>query len=435
MIDWSFIVCGDWAPFDGLDVALLASPSEFYSDLLPILQDTDLAIVNLEGVLLDEDLPSIIKDGITIRLPTCLTVGLTAVPFQLVCLANNHSLDFGNKGLISTKKNLDRNGILSIGAGLSQDEISNPQIFSFGKTKMAIINTAEGEEGRFGNEIPGVAPVELHFLRSQISSLKTQVDIVTVIVHAGREHLPVPAIYVRDAYRGLADAGADIIIGHHPHVPQGIEKYKNSIIAYSLGNFVMGINSPIELHRLGYFIKVYFHGNEMTSFEIWPYQIERDKVRLLQDEKKDHFLKQLDELSDIIINEDSLKSIWLAYMDRWLISQGIPELLDNIVILGGLSKTLEAILKRILLFHQSPGLINRLIRSILLRCILFLENRGFTINNKSNQIMKASAILRNRFDTKAHQELYLVALKKLMDGDMGKAPIWAYQKLDEWKVF
>jgi len=343
--EWSLVVCGDWAPRFGQEQVIAEDPLGFYGDLLPIMQETDLAVVNLECILTGDDLQHIVKDGIAIQVPTSAIVGLSIVPFHLACLANNHTFDYGVEGLARTQELLERHHIQSVGAGLCAEEAERARIFQFGNTRLAVVNVAEGEEGRSASGGPGVASLDLSRLRGQLSSLRTQADVLVVVVHAGREHLPIPAPYIQAIYHSLVDAGADLVVGHHPHVPQGIQLYNGTPIAYSLGNFALWARVPMEYHRLGYFLRARFRGSELSVLEIWPYRIGLDGLRLLTGEQLARFLQELEELSTLIADEDRLVDVWNAYADSWFVSLGMQELADGIALLGGEALLVQSMLK------------------------------------------------------------------------------------------
>jgi poly-gamma-glutamate synthesis protein (capsule biosynthesis protein) len=435
--EWSVAVCGDWAPMFGHTSAIVQNPSKFYGDLLPILQDANLRVLNLECIITDNDLVPIIKDGETIAVPSSTIKGLTNVPFDLACMANNHTFDFAEEGLFNTLEFLKNKNIKTIGAGLCQEEVEKPAFFNFGKTRVAFVNVAEGEEASSENKNAGVASLNLSRLGSQLPALKEQVDVLIVVVHAGREYLPVPAPYIRDIYRDLIDMGADLVIGHHPHVPQGIESYNSGVIVYSLGNFAFFMDTPAKLHRLGYFIKANFCGAELRAIEIWPYKINSNGLCLLEGTALASFLTNLNSLSDLIKDDDCLISLWNAYADKWLSKVGLEELVFSIVLLVNPNLLIKSILKKGLLHFNKECITHSLARRIIWRLINYLEHRpGSVTTQLQKKAMKQGAsILRNRFDTLAHKELYLTALQRVMEGKFNQGPAWANNLLLKWEVF
>lgn len=438
--EWSMVVCGDWAPLLDHVQAVRHSPAGFYGDLLPVLRDAELAVVNLENVLLDDALQPLVKDGEVMCAPTSAIHGLTGVPFHLACLANNHALDYGREGLTRTMELLAQQGIQCLGAGLSAEAAEAAKIFERGLTRLAVVNVAEGEEARSVDGGPGAASLDLVRLQSQLASLRNQADVVVVIAHAGREHLPIPAPHIRNLYRSLAEAGADLVIGHHPHVPQGIEYYQGTLIAYSLGNFAFLMESPMEYHRLGYFLKIRFCGPRVSCVEIWPYHISREGLRLVTGERLQRFLTELKDLSALVTNEAHLTDVWEAYADRWLAVSGLQELADSIGAMGARGLLAQSILKASLSQFEGRGLINHVARGVIWRTIHWLERGKGPMLWQSgswpqSSVKSGAAILRNRFDTPSHRELYLTALQRVMDNKAGQAPKWADQLLQDWKIF
>jgi hypothetical protein len=438
--EWSIVLCGDWAPILGQLSAIVENPAGFYGDLLPILRDSQLAVFNLEGVLTDQNLTPIVKDGELIRLPTNSIAGLSIVPFHLACLANNHIFDYGHEGLRQTLKLLQQHDIQAVGAGLGPQQAEEARIFEFGETRLAILNVAEGEEAKSVNERGGVASLNLLHLQERLSSLRPEVDILVVVLHAGREYLPVPAPYVRSFCHALVDAGANLVVGHHPHVPQGIEIYNGTPIAYSLGNFAFFMDTSVDYHQLGYFIKARFQGARFKALEIWPYRIELNGLTLLTGDQRESFLAALSELSALAADDQRSEDIWNAYADSWLTSLGVQEMAENVAMLGNGALMTASTLRATLGRYNENRFTHRLARRALWLGINWLDQRARSQQSlaelgKSDRARRGAAILRNRFDTQAHRRLYLTALRRVMDGMVGQAPDWAYRLLNDWQVF
>jgi len=164
---------------------------------------------------------------------------------DVVTLANNHVFDYGPEGLLDTIHYLDSIGVKHVGAGGNLSDARRPVVFEIKHLRVGLL-------GYFGNGAfaatstqPGVAPRVKEMLRSDIQALKQieKVDYAVVNVHWGLEKSLYPQEWQIDLAHFAVDAGADLVVGHHSHVLQGVEKYKNSVIAYSLGNFLFGGNS------------------------------------------------------------------------------------------------------------------------------------------------------------------------------------------------
>jgi hypothetical protein len=432
---WSITVCGDWAPQPGRHQETIADdPISYYGDLLPVLRRADFTLVNLECPIVERPAQVIVKDGDTMYAPPQTIAGLTAIPFSVACLANNHILDAGAAGLRETMDLLQRHGIATVGAGECAAEAERPLIMPIGDVSLALLNVAEGEEARAAGSGAGAASLDLERVTGQIRCLRTQADVVMVIVHAGREYLPVPAPHIQRAYRALIDAGADLVVGHHPHVPQGIELHCGKPIAYSLGNFAFDMDTPPVLHRRGYDFNADFRGRELVQFDIHPYEIREDGLRLLNSVPRSEFLIQLGMLSEIAADTDRLEQIWDAYSDRWLRSSGTQELIDSVAEMVGCAPLMRACLWRFATRFTGKGVTDRALRRALWNAIGRLD-RHIEQSELNQDSTRAAAVLRNRFDTTSHRELYLTALERVMNRRSGQSAERDEAFLAEAEVF
>lgn len=174
--------------------------------------------------------------------------GLVFAGFDVLSLANNHIWDWGSDALSDTIDILKENAIVSVGAGRNAEEANRPAIIMKGDRRIiffAYTNLyppslyAEGDR-------PGVSDFKEEKIAEYIRNETTHSDIVVVSMHWGNEYESLANEEQKRISRALIDAGADIIVGHHPHVSQEIERYKEGWIAYSLGNFVFDQNFSEE---------------------------------------------------------------------------------------------------------------------------------------------------------------------------------------------
>ncbi|MFY0608373.1 MAG: CapA family protein [Cyclobacteriaceae bacterium] len=206
------------------------------------LSEADITFGNLEGTVLDgEGDPKKCSNPAAcylFKMPTRLTSNLVDCGFDLLSLANNHANDFGLEGRISTQKTLD-----SIGVAYAGSTETPFVITKIGHLKVGFIGFApnKGTVGFY----------DIEYARNTVAHLDTLSDIVIVSIHGGAEgaknmHVTRETEYYYGENRGniydfshqMIDMGADVILGHGPHVVRGIELYKNRLIAYSLGNFL-----------------------------------------------------------------------------------------------------------------------------------------------------------------------------------------------------
>lgn len=184
----------------------------------------------------------------TFRLPPEKVSLFTEMSIDGVTLANNHALDFGQEALLDTCQILDDAGILHTGAGASLDEAKKAFSVEWNQKKIAFIGATRVipvADWAAGKNHPGMlATYNPTVLVNEIQSLSETQDLVIVFVHWGIEREEMPEAYQRELAKQYIDAGADLVIGSHPHVLQGIEFYKGTPIVYSLGNFVFGSSIP-----------------------------------------------------------------------------------------------------------------------------------------------------------------------------------------------
>ncbi len=248
----------------------------------PFLRDADITFGNLEGVLLDEGEPEksclLPENCYLFRSPSHYVNYLSEAGFDVMSLANNHARDFGEAGLHASMTTLASAGIRHSGP---HGDVASWDVKG---RRVALI--------AFAPFIGSHDMLDEDKARELVDELSQQHDIVIVSVHAGAEgpesmHIP----FAKELYRGedrgdvnrfarvVIDAGADLVVGHGPHVPRALHLYRGRMIAYSLGNFCTfwGISvdearglAPIlrvELDQQGRFLQ-----GQITSFlQVRPY--------------------------------------------------------------------------------------------------------------------------------------------------------------------
>lgn len=194
-----------------------------FKNMLPLFENDDLTMINFEGVLQDSEKGQ--RKGLPyhFRGPEAYAAILNEASIESVNLGNNHSNDYGAKGLLSTKEALTAHGV-----GFCVDR----DIYYFEKdgVKVAVLGFFKANFN-----------LNRNWVKDAIPALRDEgVDFVVVHLHSGDEYSLKHSRVSQSIARRLIDLGADLVIGHHPHVIQGIEVYKNRTILYSLGNFSFG---------------------------------------------------------------------------------------------------------------------------------------------------------------------------------------------------
>lgn len=233
-----------------------------------ILKSADLAFGNLEGPISDSGQ----KQGsiYSFRFKPQVIEGLKFAGFDVLSLANNHILDYGREALEDTISILKENNIIPIGAGENYLEANNPIIKEINGVKIAFLGYAlmNPKSYEASKDYSGISSFELERVKNEVKMLKTLdiTDIVIVSFHWGEEYQTRSNKTQQEIGRALAEAGADLIIGHHPHIVQELERYKNSWIAYSLGNFIFDQNFSDETMN-GLMLKVEIQDKKIKNIE------------------------------------------------------------------------------------------------------------------------------------------------------------------------
>jgi hypothetical protein len=215
------ILAGDWAPGNKrVDMAL----------------PRGVVLANLEGPVLPPAHSVIAVPKVGPSLFSCeLPNGVQQFIFSL---ANNHTMDYGVRGLEATLKLLDQRGFKACGAGKDVLDARRPIIVEYNGVQVGIIACCEAQFGVARHNQAGVAEFG-PWVYEAVRDLREKVDAVIVSVHAAVEDSPWPSPYIQELYRSYIDAGATVVHGHHAHVPQGYEEYGKGVIFYGMGNFAV----------------------------------------------------------------------------------------------------------------------------------------------------------------------------------------------------
>lgn len=209
-------------------------------------QKSDAVVVNLECPLTDTVSP--VNKRYIFRANADWAEDLRKVGITHAALANNHTNDQGRRGLQATYQHLTEAGIVPLGYGSSYEEQSEPVLITKGKVQVAVFNAVMMalENWHYIEEKPGVCQPSPEHLVQTIADYREQhpdTRIVTVL-HWGVEFNSFPSMNQRLLAGRLAEAGVDAIIGHHPHVVQPVDTIGQTLVCYSLGNFVFDQHPP-----------------------------------------------------------------------------------------------------------------------------------------------------------------------------------------------
>ena len=207
-----------------------------------ILKQARIVFANLEGPLTDAGTAEAAKQYVFRSPPDKVAPALARAGFKVVSLANNHTLDYGPEGLEDTRAALKKAGIRYAGAGRNDTEARQPVHMMAGGVTVAFLaySLTFPEEFWAGPDKPGTAFGHERHVRADVATARHTADIVVVSFHWGQEGKTGLRDYQVQLAHAAIDAGASAVLGHHPHVLQGVEHYKDGVILYSLGNFAFG---------------------------------------------------------------------------------------------------------------------------------------------------------------------------------------------------
>ena len=231
---------GDIAFNGGYDeIAGTERANSIFANVREQLQ-ADLLIGNLEAVLI-ADRPRNPPWRFCMRGAPAFAEILARSGFKVLSLAGNHTMDYGWDAVAETVAACTRVGILTPGVGKNETEARQPALLKIKGKKVAVLSYCSIHVGIHlyaTADKPGVAPGREEAVVEDVRKAKVENDIVIVCLHWGDEYVRYPKPAQRDLAKKALEAGADAVLGHHPHVLQGMERAGNGFIAYSLGNFV-----------------------------------------------------------------------------------------------------------------------------------------------------------------------------------------------------
>mgnify|MGYP003440296470 CR=1 FL=1 len=237
-------------------------PLEYIKKDLSLLSGHDVFIVNLEGPIITMDRALCQQKAYNFQFAPDTTDRLKSIGVNMVTIANNHSYDCLKKGFESTKENLEKAGI---------DYMGDSEL-----EKSFVIKEIKGLPAQAGKKIAFVGidetvqVVPLSSFYPLIKKLDSENDLVVINIHWGKEYELLSNQNQQDIAHRLIDEGADVIFGHHPHVIQEVEVYKNKAIFYSLGNFVFDQNFGDT--TVGFGVGAEFQ-EDKTVFNLFPFNV------------------------------------------------------------------------------------------------------------------------------------------------------------------
>lgn len=274
-----------------------------YDEVREVIQGADLAIGTLNATI--SDYPP--RTGCV---PTYVLVGgsenadaLQRAGFDLMSVATNHIKNCGlnncgDRAFQDTMENLNRVGILPIGAGNNLQEALQPVVVDINGVRFGFVSLGQLEPIAFASEdTPGIAVLTEGNLRDAIQEARKVSDVVIVMPHWGPEDVPMPNWSQLDLARVAVEAGADLVVGNHTHVVQAIEEVDGVPVFYGLGNFVFDQNWDLQ-HQQGVILIVSFSDSELLDYQLIPTHVDFDgRVHIADQQEAAQILDRIAEVS------------------------------------------------------------------------------------------------------------------------------------------
>jgi poly-gamma-glutamate capsule biosynthesis protein CapA/YwtB (metallophosphatase superfamily) len=257
-------------------------PASPLRDLAPVLRSADIAFVNLEAPFSDRG--KLMEHGMIFKAEPEMVAALETAGVAIVSTANNHSRDCGRYGVEFTLSWLSEHGILTVGTAATAEaahagtviEVKaerDPLRFGF------LAYTFDQSNGNYKDVDDRIATMDIPTMQADLARLLDRADVAIVSMHAGTEYHPQPNPQQIEFARSAIDAGARVVVGHHPHVTQPWERRGKGVIFYSLGNLVFDQFQRTETQH-GALAEVVFSGKTLESAALLPVDIVQTAPRL-----------------------------------------------------------------------------------------------------------------------------------------------------------
>ncbi|MCA9995298.1 MAG: CapA family protein [Anaerolineales bacterium] len=233
-----------------LNLGNLAYP---FADIADELKQADYTVGNMESAL--GSVGERASKSYTFRAPPQAAEALALAGFDLLTLANNHGMDFGPEALAQGLGLLHAQGLATVGAGANATTARQPHLATVNGLTLAFLGYVNVPVEARGFDTatwtatetaPGLAWGYPEVIAADVTAVRSQADVVIVLLHSGYEYQENPSPPQVAAAKAAIDAGADLVIGHHAHILQGVEFYNGGVIAYGLGNFAFEIDGSPE---------------------------------------------------------------------------------------------------------------------------------------------------------------------------------------------
>ena len=302
-------------------------PEELWGDVLPALSSADLRIANLECAVTGHDRPWTRTPKVFhFRADPRAVEVLQAARIDACSLANNHTLDFEEQGLLDTLRHLEAAGIRYAGAGRDREEAARPAFLTArtdGTRRVALLAFTDNEQPfAAGPDRPGtnylpvsMEPQVLRRVEAAVEQARgAGADVVVFSNHWGPNMVERPNQLFRRFARAVIDRGADVYYGHSAHVFQGVEIYKGKLILYDAGDFIddYAVGERLRNDR-SFVFRVSLEGRELRRLQLLPVSLQYARVELARGGEREAILRRMVDLSAEMGTNLVRREDWLVF--------------------------------------------------------------------------------------------------------------------------
>jgi poly-gamma-glutamate capsule biosynthesis protein CapA/YwtB (metallophosphatase superfamily) len=257
-----------------------ADPAWTLREVADLFSSADIAFVNLEAPFSDRG--RTVETGMVFKAEPEMVAALRVAGIDIVSTANNHARDCGGYGIEFTLDWLQKNNIETVGTAPTSELAHAGTILERNQVGFGFLAyTYDQSNGNHTDHDDRVAMMDLDEMVDDVKKLQERCDVVIVSMHAGTEYRQTPNARQREFARAAIDAGATIVVGHHPHVTQPVESYGKGVVFYSLGNLAFDQFQRKETQR-GLIADLRFIGKRLAGYGVIPVDIVRTAPRIAQ---------------------------------------------------------------------------------------------------------------------------------------------------------
>lgn len=338
------LIAGDFCPHQRVKKFILEDNySSIFNEVIPIIVDSDYRLLNLECPIFDDsNFVKIKKNGPSLGFVSKTADVIKHIGFDCVTLSNNHFRDYGDMGVGSTLAALDKAGLEHLGGGNNLSDAKKIHYKTINGVMLAFINVCEHEFSIASDSHGGSNPLSPISVYYDIQEAKKKTSNIIVLVHGGHEQYQLPSPRMKELYHFFIDCGARVVINNHQHCYSGYEEYNDGLIFYALGDFCFDYIEQDSISYYGFLLQLEFEEGGKILYKLFPYTecLGSPTIKLLKDEAKVKFKRNISELNSIISSDKQLADHFNHYVRskaillRYLMSPYSNRILRKLCALG-----------------------------------------------------------------------------------------------------